>query len=301
MKKVLFFAAVAALVLTTASCNKGYKADLKTDVDSLSYEFGVGTGSQLKQMLVQQGIDTMYVEDFMDGVRDGLKAQSNEKKKAYTMGMMTGLQSAQQLNDNLLMGSKDYKLSEKNFMAGLSDGVNQNFKEFDPNKDYQKFQEQAMILQAKMKESIKKENEDFVKEYAKGKDVKKLPSGVVYKVLKEGKGALPTDSSEVTFRYEGKTIDGKVFDSNMDREPVTATPRDFIPGMSDALKNMPAGSKWEICIPQDQAYGEQGGGGRIKPFSTLIFTVEVEKVESAKPKVQTPMPEGVELVPQNIQ
>ena len=77
MKKVLFFAAVAALVLTTASCNKGYKADLKTDVDSLSYEFGVGTGSQLKQMLVQQGIDTMYVEDFMDGVRDGLKAQIN--------------------------------------------------------------------------------------------------------------------------------------------------------------------------------------------------------------------------------
>ena len=152
-----------------------------------------------------------------------------------------------------------------------------------------------------MKESIKKENDDFVKEYAKGKDVKKLPSGVVYKVLKEGKGALATDSSEVTFKYEGKTIDGKVFDSNMDGEAVTATPREFIPGMGEALKNMPAGSKWEICIPQDQAYGEQGGGGRIKPFSTLIFTVEVEKIEAAKPKAQTPMPEGVELVPQNLQ
>ncbi|MBR5084554.1 MAG: FKBP-type peptidyl-prolyl cis-trans isomerase [Prevotella sp.] len=298
MKKILFFAAVAAMVLTTASCNKSYKADLKTDIDSLSYEFGVGTGSQLKQMMAQQGVDTMYIEDLMDGIRDGIKAQGNEKKRAYVMGLMAGLQSADQINENLLMGSKNDKISFKNFMAGLNDGSKHNFKTFDPNKDYQKFQEQAMMIQAKMKENIKKENEDFLKEYAKGKDVKKLPSGVVYKVLKEGKGALPTDSSEVTFKYEGKTIDGKVFDSNMDGESVTATPREFIPGMGDALKNMPAGSKWEICIPQDQAYGEQGGGGKIKPFSTLIFTVEVEKVEEAKPQVQ--MPQGENVVPETV-
>ena len=301
MKKFLFFAAVAAMVLTTASCNKSYKADLRTDVDSLSYEYGVGTGSQIKLMMAQQGIDTTYIEDVLDGIRDGVKAQGNEKKRAYLMGMYAGLQSAQQVNGNLLMGNKDVKLSEKNFMAGINDGVKQNFQMFDPNKDYQKFQEQAMVIQTKMKEAIKKENEDYLKEYAKGKDVKKLSSGVLYKVLKAGQGALPTDSSEVTFHYEGKTIDGKVFDSNMNDEPITATPKDFIPGMCDALKNMPAGSKWEICIPQDQAYGEQGGGDRIKPYSTLIFTVVVEKIEAPKPAAQMPTSEGAELVPQNLQ
>ncbi len=98
-------------------------------------------------------------------------------------------------------------------------------------------------------------------------------------MLTEGKGALPTDSSKVEVKYEGKLIDGTVFDSNYDREQPFVVdlraPR-VIEGWTEILKLMPAGSKWEVTIPQELAYGAQDMG-QIKPFSTLIFTIERTK------------------------
>jgi FKBP-type peptidyl-prolyl cis-trans isomerase len=108
--------------------------------------------------------------------------------------------------------------------------------------------------------------------------VKILPSGTQYKVISNGTGALPTDTTVVKCFYEGKLIDGTVFDSNIGGEPFEvdmANPR-VIPGWVEVLKMMPAGSKWEVYIPQKQAYGSQDMG-QIKPFSTLIFTIEVVK------------------------
>ena len=311
MKKILLFAAVAVMVLTTASCQKGYKAELKNDVDSISYDFGVGTGSQLKSTMQRQDIDTTYIDEVIDGIRDGIKIQGNKKKEAYALGMMIGLQSAGQLNEDIFMGSKEDKLSTMNFMAGIVDGSKHNFKMFDPQKQRQDFQNKVMAIQAKISKKIKKENEAYLKEYAKDKSVKKLPSGVMYKVLKEGKGKVANDNSEVTFRYEGRTIDGKIFDSNMNEDPVTMNPApgQLIPGFTEVLKKMPVGSKWEVCIPQDQAYGEQGApGGNIKPFSTLIFTIEVINVEdipnvqSAQPTTQSPAQvNGIPVNPKQIQ
>ena len=139
----------------------------------------------------------------------------------------------------------------------------------------------------KVKKVIKKENEDYLVEYAKQSGVEKLPSGVLYKVLKKGDGAKAKENSEVTIRYEGKTIDGKVFDSNMDGKPATFSPAQVVPGFGEALMNMPAGSKWEVCIPQALAYGDSEENPKIKPYSTLIFKIEVLKVGEAKP--QQPM------------
>ena len=350
MKKVLFFATVAAMVLTTMSCNKKeYKADLRTDIDTLSYEYGVGTGStlselmaqlevdtlcidemmdgvsegikaldkekksayivgmfmnlqgglgpgsQLKQMMQQMGIDTAYVDHVIDGYRDFITIQNNAKKKAHAVGEIIGWQTAMGVNQSILFGQKDYKLSENNFIAGLLDGHNHNYKIFDPTTGREKFQSQAEAIQAKIKNIIKKENEDYLTEYAKQNGVKKLPSGVLFKVLKEGKGPKPTPSSDVTVRYEGRTIDGTVFDSNMEGSPAVFSPSEVVPGFGEALLNMPEGSKWEVCIPQKLAYGEQTNNPKIKPFSTLIFKIEVVKVGAASVQQsldEMPLPEG---------
>ena len=132
--------------------------------------------------------------------------------------------------------------------------------------------------------------EAFVKKYAAGKDVKQIGNtGVYYKVLKEGNGAKPTAESTVKINYEGKNMKGKVFDSSYKRnEPATMSVGQVIPGFTEALKAMPVGSKWEVCIPQDKAYGERPAGEDIPAYSALVFTIELLSIEkaAAQPQVQ---------------
>ena len=112
----------------------------------------------------------------------------------------------------------------------------------------------------------------------KKEGVKTLPSGVQYKVIKVGTGAMPKDTSTVVVNYEGKTIDGKVFDSSYKRgEPITLKANQVIKGWTDALVHMPVGSVWEVYIPQELAYGDREQG-QIKPFSALIFKIELVKL-----------------------
>lgn len=121
----------------------------------------------------------------------------------------------------------------------------------------------------------KKAGEKYLADYAKKAGVKKLEGGVLYRVIKEGKGEMPTDTSTVKVHYEGKTIDGKVFDSSYERkEPVTLRANQVIPGWTTALTHMPAGSVWEVVIPQNLAYGDREQKD-IKPFSVLIFKIEL--------------------------
>ena len=100
-------------------------------------------------------------------------------------------------------------------------------------------------------------------------------SGVQYKVIKEGNGPMPKDTSMVKVNYEGRTIEGKVFDSSYKRgEPLELRANQVIKGWTDALVHMPVGSVWEVYIPQELAYGEREQGD-IKPFSALIFKIEL--------------------------
>jgi len=120
-------------------------------------------------------------------------------------------------------------------------------------------------------------------ENAKKEGVKTLPSGVQYKVIKEGNGPIPTDSSTVKVNYEGRLIDGTVFDSSYTRgEAATFPANRVIKGWTEALCHMPAGSEWEIYIPQELAYGEREQGKDIKPFSALIFKLELLEVDPKK-------------------
>jgi FKBP-type peptidyl-prolyl cis-trans isomerase FklB len=120
--------------------------------------------------------------------------------------------------------------------------------------------------------------EKFMAEIAKKDGVKSLGNGVYYEVLTEGKGEVAADTCRVKVHYEGTLTDGTVFDSNLEGEPTVFGASQVIPGFKAALTTMPVGSKWKVYIPQDQAYGSQDMG-KIKPFSALIFTIDLISIE----------------------
>lgn len=131
------------------------------------------------------------------------------------------------------------------------------------------------VAEKKNKES----SERFMNENGKKEGVITLPSGVQYKIIKEGNGKIPQDTSLVKVHYEGSTIDGKVFDSSYNRgDPAEFRANQVIKGWTDALTHMPEGSLWEVYIPQELAYGERQQGNEIMPYSALIFKIELLKV-----------------------
>lgn len=134
-----------------------------------------------------------------------------------------------------------------------------------------------------MEEKLKKAGVDFLKENATKEGVIVLPSGLQYKVLKQGDGAIAKATDKVKVKYEGRLIDGTVFDSTDKHggDPITFSPNQVIKGWTEALCMMPVGSKWQLFIPQELAYGGRATGS-IPAFSTLVFDVEVLDIEEAK-------------------
>ena len=134
-------------------------------------------------------------------------------------------------------------------------------------------------LQEKAFEQNIKEGKNFLAENAKRAEVKTTASGLQYEIIKEGKGQTPAASDRVKVHYHGTLIDGTVFDSSVDRgEPAVFGVNQVIKGWTEALKLMPVGSKYKLYIPQELAYGSQSMGN-IKPFSALIFEVELIGIE----------------------
>ncbi len=135
-------------------------------------------------------------------------------------------------------------------------------------------------LSLKQYAAIKEEGEKFLAANKLRKGVVTTPSGLQYEVIKMGDGPKPTVNQTVRTHYHGTLINGKVFDSSVERgEPISFPLNGVIKGWTEALQLMPVGSKFRLFIPYDLAYGERGAGGDIKPFSTLIFEVELLGIE----------------------
>ena len=131
-------------------------------------------------------------------------------------------------------------------------------------------------LQTKMSAAAIEQGQAFLDENAKKEGVVTLPSGLQYEIITEGTGDKAAATDQVQCHYEGKLLDGSVFDSSYKRnQPATFGVNQVIPGWVEALQLMPAGSKWRLYIPSDLAYGAQGAGDVIPPHSTLIFDVEL--------------------------
>ncbi|MCI6617325.1 MAG: FKBP-type peptidyl-prolyl cis-trans isomerase [Prevotella sp.] len=290
MKKLTFAAAMAIAVAAFTSCgNSTPKANLKTDVDSMSYAIGLSQTQGLKEFLVgRMRIDTTYMEQFIKGLNDGANAGDDKGKAAYYAGIQIGQQISNQMikgiNEEVFGEDSTKSISLKNFMAGFvagTTGKNQ-LMTMDIAQQVAQQKTQAVKRQSMEKQfgANKAAGEKFLAANKKNPGVKVLPSGVQYKVIKVGNGPMPKDTSMVSVNYEGRTIDGKVFDSSYKRnQPLKLRANQVIKGWTEALVHMPVGSVWEVYIPQDLAYGDRQQGSDIKPFSTLVFKIELLGIE----------------------
>ena len=299
MKKFTFAALAAVAAVMMYSCGNGTpKANLKSDVDSMSYAIGLTQTQGLKEYLVDRlQIDTAYMNDFIKGLNDGANAGDDKKKAAYYAGIQIGQQISTQMMPGInreVFGNDSTKtISLKNFMAGFVAGTTGKNQMMDMDKA--QLVSESLMRKVKAETALqefganKEAGEKFLAENGKKEDVKTLEveydqldgtkgkSFIQYKVIKEGSGPMPKDTSMVKVHYEGKTIDGKVFDSSYDKEPADMRVNQVIKGFTQALVHMPEGSIWEVYIPQELAYGERQAR-EIQPFSALIFKVELLKV-----------------------
>ena len=292
MKKITFAAIAAVAAVMISSCgNTTPRASLKNEVDTLSYAIGMAQTQGLKEYLIGSlDVDTAYMDEFIKGLNEGANAGDNKKKAAYYAGIQIGQQIANRMvkgiNHEVFGDDSTKTISLKNFMAGFISGT--TGKKGLMTVDSAQMVAQRLISTVKAKElektygPNKEAGEKFLAENAKKEGVKTLPSGVQYKVLKEGTGAIPADTSLVKVNYEGRLINDSIFDSSYQRgEPTTFRANQVIKGWTEALCHMPAGSVWEVYIPQDLAYGEREQN-IIKPFSALVFKIELLEVNGKK-------------------
>lgn len=199
--------------------------------------------------------------------------KNNMEKVSYAVGMGVGKNLTRQGlevdPEALLRGLKDVLKGKK---TRLSDAEFQ-----------QTMRKISTALRARQKErqvnlgtKNKKEGAAFLARNKKRKGVKTLPSGLQYRVLREGNGKKPQLTSSVVTNYRGTLVNGTEFDSSYKRgKPATFTVRGVIAGWTEALQLMPVGSKWKLFVPASLAYGGRGAGGLIGPNSTLIFEIEL--------------------------
>ena len=288
MKKFSFLAAVAVAAIMGSCTNGTPKANLKDDVDTLSYAIGLAQTQGLKDYLtMRMDVDTTYIDEFIKGLNEGANAGDNKKKAAYYAGIQIGQQVSQQMvkgiNYEIFGDDSTRTISLKNFMAGFISGTTGKNGLMTIDEASQTAQSLMQSVKARvMAEKYgdwKKQCEDYMAEVAKKEGIKELGDGIYYEVLTEGTGAIPADTNRVSVNYEGKLLNDTIFDSSYQRnEPATFMVKQVIPGWTKALTNMPVGSTWRVYIPQEQAYGEREAG-KILPYSCLIFKIELLGIE----------------------
>ena len=290
MKKVSILMAIAAAASLASCTAQAPKANLKTDIDSLSYSIGMAQTQGLKGYLTGRlDVDTAYMAEFIKGLNEGAN-KTSKKDIAYMAGLQIGQQISNQMmkgiNQELFAGDSTKTISKDNFMAGFIAGTLEKGGVM-TMEAAQEYTRTAMeTIKAKAMEEKYADNkaagEKFLAENKTKEGVKTTESGLQYKVITEGKGEIPADTCKVKVNYKGTLIDGTEFDSSYKRnEPATFRANQVIKGWTEALTMMPVGSKWELYIPQELAYGSRESG-QIKPFSTLIFEVELVGIEKDK-------------------
>ena len=287
MKKIVLFAAIVAAAGLASCTAQAPKANMKSEIDSLSYMMGVTNTQGLSDFAAQRlGVDSANYADFARGIQDGIH-KSSKQEKAYIAGIQIGQQVGgdmfEQISLQVFGNDSTQTLSKDNFLAGFIAAVkNGAVVSVEDARTYVETHTEA--IKAKALEAKYGENKaagiKFLEENKTKEGVITTESGLQYKVIKAGNGEIPTKESSVKVNYKGTLIDGTEFDSSYKRNaPATFRADQVIKGWTEALTMMPVGSKWELYIPQELAYGSRQTGEHIKPFSALVFEVELLEIE----------------------
>jgi FKBP-type peptidyl-prolyl cis-trans isomerase FklB len=286
MKKLNIFLAVAVLaVFAFSSCdnNKTKLPTLKTEIDSLNYAFGVANGDGIKNYYIKGDSAQKSIKALLDGLNEGMKGKIDKgNTELIDLGTKIGSSLKDQKKSGL-MGDSALKVDIDLIKQGLVNGLRGSKVEMTPMEAQTYLQTTMQARQAQKMEKLyganKTAGEKFLAENAKKPGVITTASGLQYEIMKKGTGPIPSDTSKVKVNYHGTLIDGTVFDSSVDRkEPVVFPVNGVIKGWTEILKLMPVGSKYKVYVPQQLAYGGQDRG-KIKPFSTLIFEIELLSIE----------------------
>lgn len=293
--KGLKFIAIALGLLVCVSTNAAKKAKkskkavevVKVDtvsMDVFSYAYGIAQTNGLMNYLVQRlGVDTTYISYFLSGFDDPTIDEQTKQMKAYTAGKdirqqvenQIVAQANRQVNDSVDLINKERFV--QGFRAAIAGDATMTSDSAQALATKQLDYYNSVKMEAKYGKN-RIEGEEFLKANAKKDSVVTTESGLQYKILTAGTGAVPTATQKVKVNYEGRLIDGTVFDSSYKRnQPATFGCNQVIKGWTEALTKMPVGSKWELYIPQELAYGSREAG-KIPPFSMLIFTVELLEI-----------------------
>ncbi len=203
------------------------------------------------------------------------KFSSTEARASYGIGRQLGDQLAKKP-----FSTFELEAAVEGFMDGANDKPLQVSAD-DINAAFRVIQAQIQSEKEAEAKELGAAGMAFLEKTAQEEGVVVLESGLQYKVLVEGDGEKPTANSTVSAHYHGTLVDGTIFDSSVDRGvPAELPVNGVIPGWSEALQLMPVGSKWRLYIPYHLAYGEQGAGGKIEPYSALVFDLELLSVVS---------------------
>ena len=317
MKKVvlLALAVVASASFCTVDAKKKKKEEVKTEEpvvvpvelksgsDSVSYAAGMSVTNGLAAFLKQQhGVDSATMAIFIKSFEEVINAGDSPEAKAKA----AGVDIANQLRSRMLPGIKNEFTDSPDsiistlFYRGFIDAMKQDTTHFKQQVAENYFRQKQEVDKKAKEEKLYGPNRDagiqFLKENAAKEGVITTASGLQYKVLVKGEGEVPQKTDKVLVNYEGRLVDGTVFDASAKHgdKPASFRADQVIKGWTEALTMMPVGSKWQLYIPQELAYGERNMGN-IKPYSTLIFDVELVGID--KPKTAEPAKPAVSAKP----
>lgn len=262
MKRMIILATVSVAFLSASCQVGGGKATLNNEADSVSYALGTLIGNSMRQQAAQMPFDTINFELYAQSIEhSGL----SERYVEYIQPMLDTIMQP------LFMKACVAQLAHGENMMPLDTAE----KICNGKSDRKRAAKEAE--RKKLGEQNLAEGKAFLDGNAQKEGVVCLESGLQYKILKAGTGAKPGPTSSVKVNYRGTLLDGTLFDESKSG-PTTLNVGGVIKGWQEALQLMPVGSKWQLFIPGDLAYGERGGGEKIGPNATLLFDVELVEI-----------------------